>query len=168
MGKKKYNWTRWAIPFGIVGALVAWALLLSPALTVEEEPPSSSTRKAKVVFQEGRHFGPVQLDSLVGLIKRIDPAGNACHWQLAEDSLYVIQTKGYPQARFRRIFLGQRSAGDLLEVAENPVRMIRGDREGYAAPISQIGGQEFVEIPYALLTGMLEEWEGKMETRKMK
>ena len=140
----------------VVLALAVWGL--SPRERFEEDVDLKEMVIDPDSLADGRHFGPFQKDSILGLVARIDTGGRMAKVVDQGDSVRFERPAAYPASRFRRIFQNQRSSADFRRLKNSPLRMLPGEDMGFVAPVEEIEGVEYLVLPYDVVAGWMTEY----------
>lgn len=155
--RKSISLATWA-PLLVVALLLGFAFLLPVGEQKLDDVSMQESRIDPDSLSEGRHFGPVRLDSVLWLLSRIDPAQTKIAVDLQADSLRLSRKPTWSAPRFRRVFLNQRSAKDFRRLKNCPVRMLPGEDAGFVAPVVDLEQVKYLILPYDMLAGMLAEY----------
>ena len=158
MAKRKRNRLALLLPLLAVGLLVALSVLFSPRAAAPEQSSLGTVSMESDSMSAGRHYDWIRLDSMMGLVRKIDPQAEKVAMEMKNDSLVLKRKPSFSAARFRRIFQNQRTAKDFRRLEALPIRMLPGEASGYVAEVMREGDIAYIKLPFEMLAGMMAEW----------
>mgnify|MGYP001792540766 CR=1 FL=1 len=143
----------WVLLLGVVVVLVALvAAFGGRERTGDVELPEQQADRATL---SERLVGEIRLDSLIRLYRTVDPDRSRASLRRAEDSLFVERVSSFSEARFRLIYLNQRSSEDLRTQEELGIRVLPGKEKGYVLALSEQDDVLYAKVPFELLGGLM-------------